>query len=192
MNIDSYVELAKSRLSLKRFMHSLSVSREAKKLAQKHGCDEIKAEIAGILHDIMKETSCEEQLAMIKEANIKLNEIERRSQKLWHAPAGAAYAKLRLKIIDKDILNAINYHTSGRANMSILEKVVFVADYISEDRKYNMLGKIKFLSSVSLDEAIVSGTEYTMKFLFKKKKLVDSQALETYNAALMRIQDKEK
>lgn len=181
---DEFLKIVKENLSEKRFIHCANVSKEALKLAKRYGCDPQKAEIAGFLHDITKEFTRKEHLEIISKSDIKLTFAEEKSPKLLHAVSGYIYANSKLKIDDEEILNAIRYHTSGRANMSTLEKVVFVADFISEDRKYKTLGRIKYLASLSLDAAALCGIEYTVKSLIEKRSIVDPRGIEAYNSIL--------
>ena len=102
MNVD-YKEIIKSKLTAKRFFHSLCVAEEAMKLAEKYGCDTEKAYVAGILHDIMKDISKEEMLKMFKEFDIMLTDVEKQAPKLWHAILGSEYIRRELKIDDEEI-----------------------------------------------------------------------------------------
>ncbi|MDR3178466.1 MAG: bis(5'-nucleosyl)-tetraphosphatase (symmetrical) YqeK [Oscillospiraceae bacterium] len=185
MNLEKYKKIIKTRLSEERFIHCLNVSKEARNLAEKYGADPKKAEIAGLLHDATKETPQEEQMEFINKLNIKLSDAEINSFKLLHSVSGYAYAILELGIKDKDILNAIRYHTSGRAKMSLLEKAVFVADFISRDRKYKSVKKMRSIAYISLDEAVINGIEYTVTSLFKKRSVLDPKGIEAYNTILL-------
>ncbi len=122
-----YEEIIKPFLSEKRFKHSINVSKSAEQLAIKYGADPEKAKIAGMLHDIMKEMTPEEHKRLARELDVKLDEFELNTKKLLHAVIGSKYIEKVLGINDSDILNAVRYHTTGRAGMSVLEKVVFVA-----------------------------------------------------------------
>lgn len=122
MDEKQYEEMVRSRLSEKRFVHSMNVAKAAEELAVQNGADPQKARLAGILHDIMKESPPEEQLKIMESSGIMLTDVERSAPKLWHAMAGAAYLQNVLGIEDSEVLNAVRYHTTGRANMSALEK----------------------------------------------------------------------
>ena len=120
-----------------RFSHSVNVAKEAKKLAKHYGADENKAEIAGILHDITKEMPKEQQLQIIIDSGIILDNVQLHAPKLWHGMSGSIVVRDELGIDDEDILNAIRYHTTGRAGMSLLEKVIFTADFtVSDDLNF--------------------------------------------------------
>ena len=120
---EKIITLIRSRLDDYRFNHSLNVADSAKELAIRYGGDADKAYTAGLLHDVMKNASEEEQLGVLSEAGIELMPVERANKKLWHAMAGAAYIKFVMGIDDREIIRAVRYHTTGRAGMSLLEKI---------------------------------------------------------------------
>lgn len=186
MNYDDYKEIIKSRMSKERFIHSVNVAKEAVRLANKYGADAEKAEIAGILHDITKETPPEEQLKIIEDNGIILNNVQRYSQKLWHSISGSAYVKQNLGIVDEDILNAIKYHTSGRANMSLLEKVIFIADFTGAERNYDGVEIMREKADRSLEKAMEFGLVFTIRDLAKRRLPIDINALEAYNQIVIK------
>ena len=126
LNINDYKQIIKPMMSEHRYIHSVNVSKEAKRLAKIYGADEEKAVTAGILHDITKELDKQEQLQIIHSGGIILDNIQKDAPKLWHGISGSVYINKQLNIDDEDIINAIRYHTTGRANMSLLEKIIFV------------------------------------------------------------------
>ena len=136
MTYEQYEQEVQRHLTEKRFYHSQCVAQEAARLAQQYGADVEKARLAGILHDIMKDTPPEQQLKILQDSGILLTKTQRHNRKLWHALAGAAYLQQTLQVKDGDIVEAVRCHTSGKKDMSLLEKVLFVADYISADREY--------------------------------------------------------
>ena len=136
-----FLEEIKKRLNPDRLYHSLNVADEAKKLAKHYGADEQKAFTAGLLHDILKNTPDSELLQYFERNGIMLTETERASRKTWHAMAGADFLRRELHVTDEDILSAVRWHTTGRAGMTLLDKVLFVADFISADRDYPFGGR---------------------------------------------------
>ncbi len=118
-----------------RFDHTLGVAYTAASMAFVHGADVEKALIAGYLHDCAKCMSHEEQIKICEKNNIDVTEIERCNHSLLHAKVGMYLARTRYDIYDTDILNAIRWHTTGRENMSLLEKIVYIADFIEPNRK---------------------------------------------------------
>jgi len=184
MEIEKYVgEL--DRLSEFRRIHSLNVSAEAVRLAEKYGADVEKARLAGLLHDVTKETSPEEQLKLIQNGGIMLTESQRRSPKLWHAISGACYIRDVLGIADEDVFNAVRYHTTARAGMSKLEKVIFLADFTSAERNYPDIDVIRRYAEVSLEDGMIYGIRSTLSRLLERSALISPDALAAYNEILL-------
>lgn len=181
MTFKDYKKLVKSRMGEKRFTHSENVSKEAVKLAKLYGADPEKAELAGILHDITKETPNEEQLQIMEKNGIILTKLQLSSPKLWHSMSGAAFIQSELGITDEDIINAVRYHTSGRAGMSMLEKIIFVADFTSEERNYDGVEIMRKKSRKSLEEAMHYGLSFTISDLVKRERVIDPNAIDCYN-----------
>lgn len=192
MNIDSYKKIIKSRMSDYRYKHSVNVAKEAVRLAKKYGADEEKAAIAGILHDITKENTKEEQLQIMTDGGIILDDVQKISSKLWHGISGSVYMRDKLDITDEDILNAVKYHTTGRAGMSVLEKVIFVADFTSEERDYSGIRTIRKKANKSLEEAMLYGLQFTLKDLSKRALIIHPDALACYNEIVISNTEKGK
>ena len=150
----------------KRFEHTLGVAYTAAALAMRYDCDVKKAQTAGLLHDCAKCLSDEKRLSICKKNKIPVTELERKNPFLLHAKVGAYLAKEKYGIKDPDILNAVRSHTTGRQYMSLLEKIVFVADYIEPGRKSAPnLTAIRKLAFVNLDEALLKILEDTLSYL---------------------------
>ncbi len=181
------IEIIKSRLEEKRFIHSLNVADCAKDLALKFGADPEKAYTAGILHDACKNMSSSDLLKYLLENSVELSQYELAAPKLFHAIAGAVFAEKEMGITDEELLLAIRYHTTGRKGMSLLEKVVFIADFIGAERDYDGVEIMREKASRSLDEAIVEGLGFTMIDLIKKERLVHPDTMGAYNDALIAI-----
>ncbi len=178
-------KIAKARMGEKRFTHSENVADEAEKLAEIYGADKDKAKLAGILHDITKETPNEEQLQIIRQNGIILTKMQLSSPKLWHSISGAAFIESELKIKDEDIINAVRYHTSGRAGMSLLEKIIFVADFTSEERSYDGVEIMRKKSRKSLEEAMYFGLSFTLSDLIKRERTIEPNAVACYNDIIL-------
>lgn len=118
-----------------RYDHTLGVAYTSASLAMVHGANVEKALIAGFLHDCAKCLSHDEQLSICEKNNIEVTDVERRNHSLLHAKAGIYIASTKYEVRDPEILNAIRYHTTGRENMSLLEKIVYIADFIEPNRK---------------------------------------------------------
>ena len=189
MSHKEYKEVIKPFLSEKRYRHSLAVADAAVRLAKQYGADEEKAYTAGILHDIMKDLPPEEQIKQMMHYDIVLTDVERSGQKLWHAMLGAAYAENELHVEDQDVLHAIRYHTTGRAHMTLLEKVLFVADFISSDRDYPGVEKIRRAAGESLLEAMLSGMTYTIQDLAERRLAIHPDTIAAYNEAVLQAKE---
>ncbi len=184
MNTDKYLHYLDS-LSEYRRVHSLNVSAEAVRFAEKYGGDVEKVRLAGLLHDVTKETDNEKQLQIIENGGIILTELEKRSPKLWHAISGACFVRDVIGIDDPDIFNAIRYHTTARAGMSRLEKIIFLADFTSAERDYPDIDVIREHAEHSLEEGMLYGIKFTISRLVGRGNLVSPDALAAYNDILL-------
>ena len=192
MTYEQYEQEVQRHLTEKRFYHSQCVAQEAARLAQQYGADVEKARLAGILHDIMKDTPPEQQLKILQDSGILLTKTQRHNRKLWHALAGAAYLQQTLQVKDGDIVEAVRCHTSGKKDMSLLEKVLFVADYISADREYPGVERMRQAAYRSLEEAIVEGVLFTVQELMGQRLPVAPESIEAYNDAIFTLQQKKE
>lgn len=174
----------KQRLSEKRYIHSLNVALECVKLAEAYGEDTKKAYFAGLMHDVCKELSFDEQHKLLENSQFKIDDIERESKPLWHAIAGAVYVRDELGVTDSEILNAIRFHTTGRAGMSRFEEIVYLADLISIDRDYKDLGKMRRLAYSDISEAMREAIAYSIHSVIKKNVYLPRYTVEAYNSYL--------
>ena len=185
---EEFKTVLKERLTEKRYIHSLNVADSAKKLARIYGADEEMAYTAGLVHDCCKDMPAGLQLSYLLENKADMTEIEINTAKLYHAMSGRIFAQKEFGIDDEDMLNAIRYHTTGRKNMSLLEKIIFIADFISAERDYNGVEVMREKAERSLEEAIVEGLSFTIKDLIDAERLVHPDTLDAYNDALFKIQ----
>ena len=176
-----FLEEIKKRLNPDRLYHSLNVADEAKKLAKHYGADEQKAFTAGLLHDILKNTPDSELLQYFERNGIMLTETERASRKTWHAMAGADFLRRELHVTDEDILSAVRWHTTGRAGMTLLDKLLFVADFISADRDYPGVERMREKAYVSLEDAMLEGLQFTINELVENAWPVHEDSIRAYN-----------
>lgn len=150
----------------KRYEHTLGVAYTASALAMRYGASLEEAYTAGLLHDCAKCFTDEKMLSVCEKHHIPMTEVERRNPFLLHAKVGACYAVKKYGVESQDIVNAIRYHTTGRAAMSLLEKIIFVADYIEPGRKHAPnLPEIRRLAFVELDRAVLRILEDTVNYL---------------------------
>lgn len=164
-----------------RFEHTIGVAYTATSLAMKYDVDIKQAEIAGLLHDCAKCIENEKKLLLCEKYNIQINEIERENPFLLHAKLGSFYAMKKYGIRDKDIINAILNHTTGRPDMSLLEKIIFVADYIEPNRNQApKLNQIRKLAFENIDAALVMILQDTLYYLTTKESGIDPMTQKTY------------
>ncbi|MDF2869332.1 MAG: hypothetical protein K0R05_907 [Anaerocolumna sp.] len=171
-------------LPRKRFMHSLGVMTTAFSMAITYKEDADKATIAGLMHDCAKYMTGEEMLSECLKNNIPVKPVEMLNPDLLHAKLGAFYAKNVYNIVDEEILSAITWHTTGKPDMSKLEKIIFVADYIEPNRSSSAipeLDSIRKLSFENLDEAVCKILGDTVRYLEKTGHAVDETTALTYD-----------
>ncbi len=154
--------VALSYLKYKRIPHVLGTEQEAIRLAERYGADVEKARVAALLHDCTKKLDMEQQLALCRQYGIQLDELERRALKLLHAKTGAAIAR-DVFGVDDEIYRAIWWHTTGHAGMTLLEKIIYLADYIEPSRDFPGVDKLRSVCYKDLDEGLLLGLEMTIK-----------------------------
>lgn len=176
-------EKLSKKLHAKRFEHSLGVEYTASCLAMVHGADVEKALIAGLLHDCAKWLGSAEKIEKCKKHGLMVSEVERNNPELLHAKLGAYYAKTKYGISDDEILSAITYHTTGRPNMNLLDKIIFVADYIEPNRRpLPEIDEIRKEAFEDLDKCIVHILKNTLSFLDNSSSdMTDKMTIDTYN-----------
>ncbi len=182
---DSYIEILKSRLDDYRFNHSLCVADEALRLAEKYGGDKEKCYLAGLLHDITKNASKEEHLQIFETFGIMLSVVEKNAKKLWHAMSGSAYIENVLQIRDKELIDAVRYHTTAKADMSLTAKLLYLADFTSRDRDYPDVEVIREKVDISLEDAFIYALQYSITDLVEQSKAVHPDTLAAYNEAVL-------
>ena len=178
--------ILQKRLNEKRYYHSLCVADEAKRLAEKYGGDSEKSYLAGLLHDITKNAPDEEHLQIFKEFGIILSDVEQNAKKLWHAMSGALYVKNILGIDDPEIIDAIRYHTTAKADMSLLAEILYLADFTSKDRDYEDVDVIREYIDESLEKAFVYALEYSITDLVNQGRAIHPDTVQAYNQAVLK------
>lgn len=189
---DEFLEEIKKRLSKYRFIHSINVADEAKRLALKYGADPEKAYTAGLIHDIAKDLPKDEQLKMLADSGTKLSDVERQSPKVWHAMCGELILRNELNVTDEEILSAVRYHTTAKAGMSLLEKVLYIADYTSAERDYPDVDVMREKTERSLEEAMQYGLEFTIHELINEHRPVHPDSINAYNEVAMLLDNKRR
>lgn len=179
----------RERLSDFRYIHSLGVAESAGYLAEKYGYDKETAITAGLAHDVLKELSREEYLKLFETENIILSDVEKSAPKLWHAMAGAEYLR-REYGFPEEIITAVRYHTTGREGMGLLEKILFIADFISADRNYNGVEDMRQRAEISLEYAMEEGLRFTIEELARGCKPIHPDTIACYNEIIVYLSQK--
>ena len=165
----------------KRFVHTLGVEFTAAALAMRYGEDVERAQVAGLLHDCAKCMGNDKLLSACEKHHIPVSDIEKRNPYLLHAKVGSYLAKKEYKVEDPGILSAILYHTTGHPDMTLLEKIIFTADYIEPGRKQAPnLTEIRRMAFEDLDEAVKKILEDTLDYLRSGDGEMDPMTEETY------------
>lgn len=180
-NLELIYKKIKENLSEERYKHCLNVGNMAKNLAKIYNVDEEKAYIAGLLHDITKEMSYEEHLEIEENLDFYPEEFSKNNYKIFHGWTASAYAKKYLGVFDEDILNAIKYHTTGRKNMTLFDKIVFTADCISADRKFEGVEYFRRVSKVNMDIVIIDKLINAIKKCLYSQRIIFNDTYEAYN-----------
>lgn len=182
MQAEAIREALKDKLTKTRYLHSIGVQEVARDLAVIHGCDETKAELAGILHDCAKYLSDDELLQECVRNKLALTEFEQRFPFLIHAKVGALFARTQYGLEDEEVLDAIRYHTTGRPAMSTLEMIIYLADYIEPNRKpLPRITQIRTAAYENLELAVYLTTENVLNYLRSRGQAIDTLTEETFN-----------
>ena len=162
MNLKQAKELVRGRLSDKRYEHTINVKKMAVKLAKHYGVDEDKAALAALLHDCTKKLDMPEQLALCAQYGIELDELEQKALKLLHSKTGAAIARDVFGVEDA-VYDAIWYHTTGKPDMTLLEKIIYLADYIEPSRDFDGVDTLRQAVYEDLDHGLLMGLSMTIQ-----------------------------
>lgn len=171
----------KNNLKPSRYGHTLGVVNTAIKLAEIYGEDKSKAEIAALCHDVAKNMSNEELRKLIDNENIILSIDEENTQELWHSIIAPVIARKVFGIEDEEVLNAMRWHTTGKENMTNLEKIVYLADLIEPSRKFDGIDEIREIAYKDLDLAMLKALTHTIIYLLKQGCAVDINSVKARN-----------
>ena len=182
-----FLEILKTRLTPQRLYHSICVAEQAKHLAEKFGGDSEKAYTAGLVHDIMRYEPVDKMLELIENDGQNLTESEKNVTVTLHAIAGEVYLRKELNVTDKDILSAVRWHTTGKEDMSLLEKIIYVADLTSEDREYPDILEVRAMAEESLEKTCLRGLSFTIEDNARKCRPIHIDTVKAYNYLAERI-----
>lgn len=180
LGVFAYLEVQKT-IPRKRFIHTLGVMHTARELARHYNQDVSKAMLAGLLHDCAKGIPAGERIARCTQYELSVSDAERENTELLHAKIGRYLAETVYGISDPEILDAILYHTTGRPNMTFLDKIIYIADYMEPGRQEAPnLAKIRAVAFSDLEECLRMILEQTLSYLRNQNHVIDPMTEETY------------
>ena len=174
------VSKEKSNMTEDRFEHCIGVSKTAKKLAKLNQYDEDKAALAGFIHDYAKQVSVEEYREVIKTKGFD-QDLLNWNRSIWHGIVGTYFIQRDLKINDSEILTAVRRHTTADVEMTTLDKIVFMADYIEPGRSFPGVEEARKITYANLDQGVGYQLAHTLEFLIEKRNKIYPRTLDAYN-----------
>lgn len=179
-------EKLKSMLTEKRYIHSLGVADAAARLAGRYGVDLEQAYTAGLVHDAAKNLPLEEALEACSRLGVQPDEFELKNPALIHAALGAEYITEQFGITDREIKNAVRYHTTGRAGMSMLERIIYLADMIEANRDFDGVIQLRTLAEIDIDAACITAANMAIRRIIEKNQLIHPNTLYARNDLLLK------
>lgn len=183
-DIEKLKEDLKIVLSDSRYNHSISVMNMCEALASRYNANGKKAKLVGLMHDMAKDMTKEEKIQYVKNNNIECSLIEEKIVEILHGKIAADICKKRYQF-DEEMCTAIKYHTTGKENMTLLEKILFIADKIDETRNYEGVEELRKLAFEDLDKAILKNIDDTLIINIQKNKLILEESIKTRNNLLL-------
>ncbi|MEG1477847.1 MAG: bis(5'-nucleosyl)-tetraphosphatase (symmetrical) YqeK [Oscillospiraceae bacterium] len=184
-DIDKIKAYLKDNLKESRYNHTLGVIETAKALANINGIDVKKAEIAALSHDVAKNMTIDTMRQIIEDNNIKLSYEVSKTPELWHSIIAPIIGEEVFQIEDKDILNAMRWHTTGRENMTTLEKIIYMADMIEPNRSFKGIEMLRKSTFEDLDKGFLMALNHTINYLLDKGFCVDINTIKARNFIIL-------
>lgn len=179
--IKDLTEKMEKALEKKRFSHTLSVAATASCMAMRFDTDPYRAYVAGLLHDNAKCLTGEKKLSICKKYDLPVNEAEKNNPDLLHAKVGSVLAREKYGIEDEEMISSIRWHTTGKPEMTTLEKIIYIADYIEPLRKkQSNMEQVRALAFSDLDSCMLTILSGTIQYLTQKNATIDQITMETY------------
>ncbi|MBS4209042.1 bis(5'-nucleosyl)-tetraphosphatase (symmetrical) YqeK [Bacillus sp. FJAT-50079] len=185
MKREQALAIVKRQINGPRYEHTIRVTETAVELAKTYGVDVMKTELAALFHDYAKLHPIAELQKMIVKGKEDLRLLDYHPE-LWHGPAAAYIISQQFDIHDREILHAIRYHTTGRADMSLLEKIIYIADYIEPGRQFPGVEEVRDLAHIDLDAALLKALGNTITFLLTKQAAVFPDTFAAYNSIVLK------
>jgi predicted HD superfamily hydrolase involved in NAD metabolism len=177
-------EYLTNTLSTKRLMHSEGTAKTAEKLAIIYNVDSRKAYLAGLVHDCTRETDIAAQNNMLEALELEVDELTLTTKELLHALTAEYLMINEFNIYDEEVISAVRFHTTGRENMTLLEKIIFLADVIEPSRDFPGIEYIRQIAKENIDEALLAAFESSIKFLLGKRQMIHPNTLLARNYIL--------
>ncbi|WP_315108551.1 bis(5'-nucleosyl)-tetraphosphatase (symmetrical) YqeK [Clostridium intestinale] len=178
---EEILEYLKENLKESRYEHTLGVVKTAKALAKINGVEEEKAELAALIHDSAKNMHINSMKKMLEENFEQIDDIEEKTPQLLHGKVAAIIGKNIMGIEDEEVLSAAAYHTTGKGNMTLLEKIIYIADYIEPNRVYPGVEELRKLTFEDLDKGVIVGLNNTINYILKQGGLIHPNTVEARN-----------
>lgn len=191
MTLKQAKELVRSRLSDQRYEHTLNVKKMAVKLAKRYRADEEQAALAALLHDSAKEISKDEMRAIMRAHPEYAEGGEERPSPVWHGVCAAILARTEWGVTDEAVLSAIACHTAGKPGMTLLDKILYLADMTSAERDWDGVEKLRRLELKDLDAAMLAALKQTNDFVLSQGKPLDPMSKAAYEDILAHCGKKE-
>jgi len=189
MKIEKMRQLLEQSLAPKRFKHSVAVYETALELAQEHKLNKEltdKIAVSALLHDCGREVSTKDSVSKMHELGLPMDLVEENQPILLHSKLGVVYAQKKYGVTDADILDGISFHTTGKANMSILAMIVFLADMIEPGRDFSGVNELRRVARKDLEAAMLLAYSNTTQYLIKGNLLIHPNCIEGYNQLLLK------
>jgi len=185
MNLIEMDVLLKQTLKPNRYIHSVNTMKVAISLAEYYGENKDIAAVSGLLHDCAKDFNDDETKKYCSSNGIELNEIEQKQVYLMHGVVGAIIAKEKYGVQDEIILDAIKYHTTGYSKMNMMDKIIFLADYIEPGRTHCEVDSARELAYDDINKALICAFDNVIKYVIMQKRLIHPFTIEARNSILI-------
>lgn len=187
MEREKLISKVKEMLTENRFKHTLGVEKKAVELARTFGEDVYRASIAALLHDCARDMDAGELIRYAEDYKIALDKVTLEQIELAHGPVGAAIAAHWLGVDDEDVLRAVSIHTTGDTNMTLLDKIIYLADIIEEGRNFSGVEDLRRLALRDLDRAVLKGMDLTLVYIIQKGEMIHKKTVLARNELLYKI-----
>lgn len=189
LDMNLIMRYLKNSISPERYIHSINVSTTAKKLAEFYHYDSSKAETAGLVHDCARDIDRSLQVKYLAEEGINADDLTLSVKELLHGPAAVHICRSVFGIEDEEILMAVRYHTTGREDMSLLEKIIYLSDFIEPGRSFDGVEELRRLAFEDLDRALLLAFNLSIKYILSMNGLIQMNTILSRNYLLKELKE---